>query len=524
MYRFFLYFIYSASALNIDEGSMEGYLDLVEVYSFLEDLSLAYPLLVSQISLGRTANLYSLKGLKISTPGLSQSKGIMVVSASQISGFPISTTAALYFASTLLSLGPSPYLDYLLATRDIYVFPILNPDAYAWTEIHYTQTKQFSPFFTNRNRTNCMYLGNNGVRLNRNWGFQWNTTGVSSPDPCDDTYPGTESFSEIETYSLEKIFEDKNITTWLHYEGIGNQYIKPFTYLEKSQDLSDSANFFYSNLGNFVERNWTFGTSKKVLGYIEDGSLIDWWANKGSFSLQVGVGEVLVGKEEIIETVAPHFEIAAMVLETSGFYLYMGKNIWTGVLCNGKCADPEFAFEIIADFYIHNSGSLGASNLTLAFDVNYAAFTGDLLVMKCQVDYSNWYNLEPVVELLENSQSIGKKFKSEQFEIPKLATAKVKFFIYGKNITDSVNLIGNLTLEYQDFENFAVEISEAHEVDLVKPTSGSKMFKYLLPVMLAVFVLVLFSVITGIWICRRKKILKAREIEMSNYKEVNPQV
>merc|ERR1712018_362750 len=73
-----------------------------------------------------------------------------------------------------------------------YFLPSANPDGYAYT------------FDTDRlwRKTRTPQSGGcYGVDPNRNWGFHWGETGVSS-NPCTEIYPGTEPFSEVEMRNI----------------------------------------------------------------------------------------------------------------------------------------------------------------------------------------------------------------------------------------------------------------------------------------------------------------------------------
>ena len=112
----FISIVFICQALQINEGSMSGYLTLSEVYSYINELYSNYSSFVSILELGISSNL---------------NKTVTVISASQKSGFPITTSAALYFAYNLLSTITTNYISYLLKTREIYIFPLINVDAYA---------------------------------------------------------------------------------------------------------------------------------------------------------------------------------------------------------------------------------------------------------------------------------------------------------------------------------------------------------------------------------------------------------
>merc|ERR1712018_321752 len=72
-----------------------------------------------------------------------------------------------------------------------YFIPSANPDGYAYT------------FDTDRlwRKTRSPQGGCYGVDPNRNWGFHWGESGVSS-NPCTEIYPGEEPFSEVEMRNI----------------------------------------------------------------------------------------------------------------------------------------------------------------------------------------------------------------------------------------------------------------------------------------------------------------------------------
>ena len=82
-------------------------------------------------------------------------------------------------------------LTYLVNNREMYFVPVVNPDGYVYNQT----TNPLGGGLWRKNRSvnsgNCM-----GVDLNRNFSFEWGNPFGSSFDPCDNTYRGTEAFSE----------------------------------------------------------------------------------------------------------------------------------------------------------------------------------------------------------------------------------------------------------------------------------------------------------------------------------------
>jgi len=86
---------------------------------------------------------------------------------------------------------------------DWYILPVVNPDGYLYTQ----NENRFWRKTRSPNGGGCV-----GTDANRNWGYQWNTGG-SSPDPCSDTYMGSEAFSEVENRNVRDFL-------WEHKDNI----------------------------------------------------------------------------------------------------------------------------------------------------------------------------------------------------------------------------------------------------------------------------------------------------------------
>jgi PKD repeat protein len=95
--------------------------------------------------------------------------------------------------------GIDPDVTWLVNHHVIYVEVMANPDGHA-----YNEADTGSNHRKNMNGDHCG-TGNLGVDLNRNSSFYWNTAGTS-PDPCNDMYPGPSAASEPETQAFEAFF------------------------------------------------------------------------------------------------------------------------------------------------------------------------------------------------------------------------------------------------------------------------------------------------------------------------------
>ena len=508
------------SSLSISEGSMSGYLTLQEVYSSLSSLSSLYPSLSTPLLLGSTSNLNSIQGLKISSPSPSP-KSSLVLSASQSSGFPISTSAVLFFASTLLSLSPSPYLNYLLNTRDVYILPVMNPDAYAWTELAYSHGLGFVEFLTNRNYTRCKQINDNGVRLNRNWGYQWNTTGVSSPDPCNNTYPGTQAFSEAETYSVKNYFARNNVSigVWVHYEGIGNQYVTPYTYRRGPQTFAGLEQDVYSRIGqviNSTSPGWGYGTSEELMGYTEDGSIIDWNAKNGAVALQVAIGEGLPNQTDIVDEIMPHMGVAFALMEMAGFYVYSTDEVWNWTRCGGNCISDNSTFEIFAEFRLENSGLVESTSMNLEFFIeNIGNNSVEFVVVQGLIGYYNIYSGQNSEIILWNTATANSSsFKAEGFIIPMMTQAVIILTI--SVVADNTKLMQmpvnrQMIISFNDFTSLGFEISGYYLVNFTESVGNSE--EYITAALIATSISI-FAVLVLAGIC----VFRCRKRHLQNIK------
>jgi carboxypeptidase T len=106
----------------------------------------------------------------------------------------VSLEIPLMLAEYLLEHRREPQIDKLLAGRDIWIIPMVNPDGVEH-DISGTRYKMWRK--NRRNNGNGSY----GVDLNRNYGFGWGTGG-SSTNTSSDVYMGPSAFSEPETQAI----------------------------------------------------------------------------------------------------------------------------------------------------------------------------------------------------------------------------------------------------------------------------------------------------------------------------------
>ena len=436
-----LFFLYiGLQAIELDQGIMDGYLSIDEAYNYMKELCIKYPSLVSPLELGLTFGKHLIKGLKITNHLSTEDKGIVIISAGQIGGIPISTTAALYTASRFLASNSINEKELSLNTTEIYIFPLMNPDGYFYSQsLHYAGNR-FVQVLKNTNFTDCLNLHSNGVRLNRNWGYMWNITGVSSRYGCNNMYPGTNAFSEIETYSIKNFFEGKTISAWLHYENTGNTYIVPFTYSQNKLNFDEDLDYLYNNIKNSLNNEWKMGTSYDVLGYTEDGSLLDWNANQGTLVLQASIGKTLPIQTEILSEIKPHYDIALEIIKMSSSNITLLNANSSLIPCQNDCIYKISTFEIILLYEIANYGISSIESMQIDLKIINNQNRTSLWPQNFKAEYKNMYNNNTITinhkGILKNSI-----YSITNFFLPKLSIVNITILIasaskYNKDLLD----------------------------------------------------------------------------------------
>jgi hypothetical protein len=471
-------------AFQLDEGSMKGYLTLQEIHNFIDYHLESFPKLSELAYFGQSSQIRDIRGIKLTNSEYVGEKTSVVISASQTSGYPISTSAALYSLWNILNNSDSAFFSYLLKTREIYILPLMNPDAYALTEKYFKRGQGFLHYSTNRNSTGCMSLEGNGVMLNRNWGYKWNSTGDSSSNPCSDTYPGYSPFSEVETRSVQNYFNHSKILTWLHYEGIGNTYITPFTY-QKKQNSSSQTSYAYSTIQQKMQEDWSLDSLYKISKTTEDGTLIDYYQSLGTLALQGSIGSHLPNQSEILNVLEEHFQVALSMIELSGSYLNYIDFHSKYQDCNKKCEKEKS--KAYFDFLFENSGLSDSPSGILTIVVSSEFLFEEIIkISKCTVEFQEVFDggKTGVVVMQDGLMRSDTVFYVERMVVPGLTRAKfvVEIDINGTH-QNGVDILASLKYEFED--NIHPEFS-VNGILRKSEISEKEDKSYLLPVILSI--------------------------------------
>lgn len=262
-------------------GSMGGYYTTVEIKGYLDSLiaSDTLGLFTKLDTLGWSYRRRPIWCVKMTGPSPGPKPRVFLNSLIHARE-PEGMQNLLYFMGYLAgSYGSDPDLTYLLDQREIYFAPLLNPDGYAINESIYVNTHSFAFWRKNArdNDNNGILNSQDGVDLNRNFGFKWGFDNVgSSSARTSDAYRGTAAFSEPETRAIRNFCDSLHFASGINYHTFSDLLLVPFgysnvmspdslAYFEWVDDMSSDTHYAYGNAprllynANGVADDWMYG-------------------------------------------------------------------------------------------------------------------------------------------------------------------------------------------------------------------------------------------------------------------------
>lgn len=180
----------------------------------------------------------------------------------------ISTEVPLRFAKELLERAAiDPEITSLLASTDVYIIPMVNPDG----SMYDIENRRYKWWRKNRQRNSDNTFG---VDLNRNYGFGWGTGGSSS-NPSSDIYMGRSAFSEPETQAVRDFFlAHRNIKIALSFHTFSELILYPWGGRNTGVGGTDEALFKKMAQDMAGMNNYRPMQSSQL--YIASGDTCDW--------------------------------------------------------------------------------------------------------------------------------------------------------------------------------------------------------------------------------------------------------
>jgi carboxypeptidase T len=260
------------------EGSLAGFWTLDEVYALLDSLAATDSLVAGLDTLGMSLQGRPIVGLAVASPDRPLgSRPEVLYTALTHAREPEGMQVVLYFLLRLLGdYGSDPELTYLVNEREMWFVPVVNPDGYVRNENTWRSGGVFGFWRKNLrdNNGDSLITNQDGVDLNRNFGFEWGYDNVgSSGNPTSPTYRGTAPFSEPETQVVRDFCEQHAFVTAENYHTYAEDCLYPWGYI--AADTPDSAAFV--RLGDELAEvgHYAYGRSGQLL-YPVNGEVNDW--------------------------------------------------------------------------------------------------------------------------------------------------------------------------------------------------------------------------------------------------------
>ena len=277
-------------------GSMLGNYTLQEAINQMDTLSILYPNFVSEKdSIGTSFEGRTIWAFKLSdNPAIDENEPEVLYTGLTHAREPLSMMNLFYFANWLCENYNNDLIaNYLLDNREMWFIPIVNPDGYFYNEtiapdgggMHRKNRR------SNPQNSNCNTGTQQGVDLNRNYGYNWgaNNSG-SSGNPCSAVYRGSSAFSEPETEAVSNFILSREFNNALHYHSYSNLLIHSWgdgsypdePYLTTLREIGNEMTHY---------NGYLVGTGIETVGYTVNGDAVDWsYGNAGLLSYTPEIG------------------------------------------------------------------------------------------------------------------------------------------------------------------------------------------------------------------------------------------
>ncbi len=261
--------------------------DYSRVKADLAATAAAHPKLVSLLNIGSSLQGRDLHALRFNPDARGREPGGkpgVVFLGTHHAREHLSTEVPLLLAKWLAANHDRADVKKLLATRDVYFIPLVNPDGAEYDHADCRPDAGSCRYKWHRKNMRDNQDGSRGVDLNRNYGYHWNTGGASD-DPGGETYHGPAAFSEPETQAVKRFVEERpNLKALLSYHTFSELVLYPWGHKYDPIDDGPALAAYKALAAKFGElTGYTPEQSSEL--YIASGDTTDWaWGEKKIFS------------------------------------------------------------------------------------------------------------------------------------------------------------------------------------------------------------------------------------------------
>ncbi|KAH7064228.1 hypothetical protein BKA63DRAFT_169009 [Paraphoma chrysanthemicola] len=233
-----------AAGVAPNSSWFNSYHAIADHHQWITDLAAAYPQNAEVISAGKSLEGRDIKGIHIwGSGGKGSKKG--VVWHGTVHAREWITTMVVEYAAYQLLTSSDPTTAAFKNTYDFYIFPIVNPDGFAYsqtTDRMWRKNRQSTP------QASCV-----GRDINRNWPSHWDQRGGASTSPCAQDYKGPSAGDGVETKALkaqlDSITAGKGVQLYMDIHAYSQLWMYPYGYTcsgvlpeaAKNQNLTEGA-------------------------------------------------------------------------------------------------------------------------------------------------------------------------------------------------------------------------------------------------------------------------------------------
>ncbi|MDD3051225.1 MAG: M14 family zinc carboxypeptidase [Candidatus Cloacimonetes bacterium] len=313
--------------------AIDGYRDYSQMYNELLQISQDYPDIVDLFSLGpSTCKTYYLQGmqnyinyqheiwcLKLSdNPTVEENEANVFFASTIHAREPISLEVNMHILYHLLeNYGNDADISYYINNTQIWFIPLMNPDGHKMVidRISIMHRKNLR----DNNNDQTPISNQDGVDLNRNFGYVYGSNGTSS-NPTSDTYRGPYAWSELESSYARDLIQARRFSAGVTYHSYGQWVLYPLGHLPGACSLD------HEIMGNLatqmaltiprISGTGHYTPAQAVdFGYTCQGTMGDWgYAEERVFAYTIELASSFIPGSEDVPTIAADNLEAAMIM------------------------------------------------------------------------------------------------------------------------------------------------------------------------------------------------------------------
>lgn len=270
---------------------------------------------------------------------------------------PLSTEVAFYVLNYIIdNYGTDPGITENVNNKEIWFVPIVNPDGHevVLNQINLDWRKNIRDNDGNGSFTNGTWDYPDGVDPNRNYGWEWGTTGTSS-DPNDITYCGPTPFSEPELQAIRDLMIAEHFVAGISYHTYSELVLWPYGYSSSASAPDvDAMAELGSDMGFAIPGVYGGHYTPQVAYelYSCSGTTDDYaYGQHGTFAYTIELGvEFIPPASQVYQITEDNLDAAMIMLNRTN------QSMLTGHVTNASSGDPVVAEVFIEG--IDDNGSL----------------------------------------------------------------------------------------------------------------------------------------------------------------------